>query len=966
MSNVQLFLGPPSSGKTQAIVKELSKLKSFDYTFIGSQGEFVKFVAKIASKENGFVNRAAFKTVDQFAVEAVLKQKRMIFADKTLKLFILSSVIDKMASKNSHLPDVLVKQAKILRHKSTVEKLLSLIDDIKAYMKEDEFTNSHAKRELFISSVMKRFNDTLKAKNLFDTYDAYKMIAEGEIKIDGKYLFVDGFYDFTPIVSKLFKSLILNFENIFVTATRGEIFEKGTRTILKTVEGYHPKVKHFEFKGSELAKGLFFGNGKGLHMHVFEKKTDEVQWVCKKVKYLLLNGKKPEDIEIIIKSSNSDYLKALKEKYDEISIDSSYLGQKDLFQSVVVQQIMLPIKVVVNGYPPDLLLSMVTTGFVQEDSFSLIYDSAKLNRGRMELSHHSRLNDWNEKLDKFVDFLSKKRQFVMDSDDEYNKSATLEEIKKLDFLVKSAKKTVKTLFEFLSLFENAKSVSAYTKALEKVIEIFKNRPLNQDELYALQSFKELLWEVEGTLSFIGKGKMNIIDYKYYLELQMKNRSYVVKENNTSVRISDVLTSRFSHKPLKIFVGFNYENYPKFNQNYFYNSVDEEKHFGENRFFKRLLDDKLDFYTGMSHADEVYLTTPMSTVNGTEILPSPYASDLEKKFNVTVEEMEGYPPMSISEGVLEYAKWARKNGRTEDIERELGIEFRPNQEYVLKNEANLRFCMNFSKKPVSFYKFSSYSGCPLMFFFSYILKIPQKITYTFDLTPLEIGTIYHNVLKEVMQIGRDKLKQKSYNDVCSIVEKCVDEELKKITFFGEELSSINLSKISTVLVKYLFDVELRGDIDKLDGRKSLKKYFMYGNNKDDERFVPNKFEFSFSGEESEIDGIKFTGRVDRIDTCHSGLMIVDYKRKNNGEKEQLYLYASVIQKILKRPVVRAVFSEIENGNIANAKSNVEKIKDGATEMILKVKTFLENVKKGVFTPTKDACRACPYKKICPER
>lgn len=960
LADVTLFLGPPSSGKTKAMIAELSKIEPFSYTFIGSQGEFVKFVAQMASKEIGIINRSAFKTLDQFAVDLVVEQKGLVFADEALKLSVLSSVIEDMSSKNLDFPDEIVK----LKHRSTVEKLLSLIDDIKSYMKEDEFKEPQTRMDFFISSVMELFKKALNSKNLFDTYDAYAMIANGEIELNGKYLFVDGFYDFTPVVSKLFKTLISHSKKTFITATQGEIFKRGTSTILKTVEEFNPRKVNFQFKGSQVARGLFFGNGENLHVHAFEKITDEINWVCGKVKRLLLNGRSPDDFEIVVNSSSSDYVEALKEKLEEYSIEVSYLGKKSLSQNVVVQQLMLPIRVVTNGYPPDLLNSMMMVGYGgKEKGFSLIYDLARLNRGPIRLSHDMRLKNWMEKIDRFTDFLRKKKSFVENSDEEYNQKATLEEIERLLSFADESRKTVESLFDFLLDFENAKGISEYTKAFEKAIEVVKKRELSQDDMEAIKSFKELLWEVEGIWSFTGVSEITSLDYRYYLELQLKERFYIPEENELSVRISDVLTSRFSHKPLKIFVGFNDGNYPQFHQNYFYTTIEEENHFGENRILKSLFDNRLDLYTAMSHASEVYLTMPTSTVSGIKILPSIYLTELEEKFDTAIDEAEEIPPMSAQEAVIAYAKWARENGRSPEIEKKLGVEMPRVQEYNLKDEANLSFCGKMSEKPVSFYKFSYYDKCPLMFFFAYVLKIPQEIAYTFDLDALEIGTIYHNVLKKMMKRGRDALMRKTYDEVYAMTKEFVKEELEKITFLEEELFKINLARISAVITEYLFNVELR---DPQELKSNMKKYMIYQNKakKTEEFFVPYRFEFSIDGANGELGGIKFVGRIDRIDTCPSGLMIVDYKRKNQGEKEQLCIYSAIAQKMLNRPVLQATFSLIEAQKISSLISS-EKIQKETERTLSKVKEFLESVQKGKFN-SKNACKRCPYSMICPER
>jgi hypothetical protein len=76
MSEIKLFIGPPLSGKTDSLIEELSKVDPFEYIFIGSQGEFVKFAGNLATQKIGAINRSAFKTIDQFAVYNVKKAKK--------------------------------------------------------------------------------------------------------------------------------------------------------------------------------------------------------------------------------------------------------------------------------------------------------------------------------------------------------------------------------------------------------------------------------------------------------------------------------------------------------------------------------------------------------------------------------------------------------------------------------------------------------------------------------------------------------------------------------------------------------------------------------------------------------------------------------------------------------------------------------------------------------------------------
>ncbi len=964
MEKVDIFIGPPSSGKTESMIQEISKLNPFDYTFIGSQGEFVKFAAYLAAEKMVAINRSAFKTIDQFAVEAVRRETDLIFADKPLKLTILTSVIEEMASRNLDLPEEIKDEAAVVKHRSTIEKLLSLIDDVKTYMKEGEFENPETRRDMFISGVIKRFKDKMEYMKLFDTYDAYRMIADGEVKTSGKYLFIDGFYDFTPVVAQFFKAVISNFEKTFITVTEGEIFERGASTILKTIENFECKKTYFKFSGTQIAKGLFFGKGDGVKIHVFEKPNDEIEWVSKKAKSLLMNGKKVQDFEIVVKSENNGYIKAIEDKLEEYSIGISYLGRKKLEQSTSVQKVMLPLRVVTGGYPQDLLMSMVMAGFGGEPgSFSLIYDRAHLNRGPLRLSYKSRMDDWNRKLENFEKYLLRMKELISE-DDEFQDRSAVEDVDRMRGFVVDARSTIKNLFNFLSKFENAIYVSNYSKVLEEAVQIVRSYA-SEEEKEALDQLTDLIWEIESVLDFAGIKEIKSADYRYYLELQIKDRTYVSSKEKDGVRISDVLTSRFSHAPLKIFVGFTDGNYPEFHPNYFYNSIEEEKHFGINRTLKRLLDDRLDLYTAMSHSQEVYVTMPQATQEGVKILPSMYLVELEEKFGMP-QKPEIYPPMSLQEATVSYARWARWNGRREDLENKLGVEIQKAKIMSVKDESNLEYCKSLSKMPVSFYRYFSYKTCPLKYFFSYALKLPQAITYDLDLNSIELGTVYHNSLKRLIKEDRLRLRELPAEELKSKVEGILSEELGKMSFFEPEVLEINLLKFTSVILNYLEKVEFPEEID---GRnRNLKAYKVYKADDHSDFFKPSKFEFTFTGmPEANVDGINFSGRIDRIDECDSGLMVLDYKSKNAGEKDQLALYSHICEQIFKVPVLQSAFIVVEDGKIVNMMDR-GKIEKAWNDLIEDVKDFVKRVANGDFTPQscKDECDRCDFNTICPVR
>ena len=959
MGKVTIISGPPFSGKTAHIISEISKLNPFDYTFIGSQGESVKSIASYAAQKIGSINRSAFKTIDQFAVSLVRSQTNLVFADRSLKIVILSSVIEDMATRNLNMPEELKMEAGMISRKSTVEKLLSLIDDIKTYMKEGEFSNPENFRDAFIEGVMTRFKEKMDSMKLFDTYDAYRLVAEGKVKASGKNLFIDGFYDFTPVVGKFFKAIVSSFESTYITVTTGEIFEFGSATIMDAVKDLNPIVIKKEFSGNGVAKGLFGRNGDGVKVHRFGKPSEEIEWVCKKAKALLLEGYDPQDFEIVVKSENSNYIKAIENKLAEYSIGLSYLGKKKLSQNTAVQKVMLPLRVASGGYPQDLLMSMIIAGFGGETAeFPLIYSKAHLERGPMKLSYSSRLEDWERRLDNFGKYLERLKSLEDEEDEDVREDA-----KSLYTSLQKARKSVKELFGFLKKLEDAKKPREYSKILEEAIKIVKSNATEEDGM-ALERLKDVIWEIENILNFIGMKEINSADYRYYLEMQIRDVDYNPPLKYESVRMSDVLTSRFSHRKIKIFVDFTEGNYPEFHPNYFYNSLEEEKHFGINKTKKRIADDKLDFYTALSHANEAYITFAEASESGVAIIPSVYLEEIIERFG-EITQAESYSYMSTQEGIISYAKWARWNGRNDEIEGRFGISVSRKKDFHIKDKKNLEYCNNLSKIPVSFYRYNTYITCPLKYLFAYVMELPRNIEYDLDLNNIEIGTIYHSSLKELIKSGREKLREMDEEKMAEYIEKVARNELEKMSFFEPEIFEINLLRVSNVLVNYIENVELPVEIE---GKKTnLKKYRIYKTDDGDEYFVPKEFEYSFTKSETEIEGIKFSGRIDRIDEVPSGIMIIDYKAKNAGEKEQLVLYAKICEKLLEKPVIRATFSVIEDAKIQNIldKNNMNEIWE---DLVENIQRFLEGVKTGDFTPRscEQDCKNCDFKDICSVR
>ncbi|MDN5338608.1 MAG: hypothetical protein PWQ20_1678, partial [Thermotogaceae bacterium] len=208
--------GPPLSGKTTEIMKimaEKHKIDPFSYTFIGPSGYYVREFADRFVKLAGSIVRKNFYAVDQFAVEIYRDyEPQMLHINEDFEKVLLSSrVLDNMEGLDSS----------IKRSPNFVNDLLEVIRDIKE--KGEDYLERLPDEDIYITVVeaYKRLKDQMAEMKLFDSFDAYDFVSKIELPhgFKGKYLFIDGFYDFTPIMSRMFKNIFYTFDEIYITCT---------------------------------------------------------------------------------------------------------------------------------------------------------------------------------------------------------------------------------------------------------------------------------------------------------------------------------------------------------------------------------------------------------------------------------------------------------------------------------------------------------------------------------------------------------------------------------------------------------------------------------------------------------------------------------------------------------------------------------------------------------------------------
>jgi len=244
------------------------------------------------------------------------------------------------------------------------------------------------------------------------------------------------------------------------------------------------------------------------------------------------------------------------------------------------------------------------------------------------------------------------------------------------------------------------------------------------------------------------------------------------------------------------------------------------------------------------------------------------------------------------------------------------------------EPELRKISNFTPDFLSYTQISTYENCPLKYKYKYILNVPTLPSHA-----LSFGSTIHETLKLFHE--RLLFKEVSLEELYKIYE----EKWEPLGYLDEAHRKERFA----------------------DGKKLLKKYYKSL----DKTKKPIGLEKSFN---IQINGIRFYGRIDRIDSLKGNeVEIIDYKTgKTKTQKEvdrdkQVTLYALGTREALGLNPTKLTLYFVEEG----IKLSTTRTEEDIQKSIVEVKEVIENIKEGNFEPSSGfLCGWCDYKNICP--
>lgn len=258
-----------------------------------------------------------------------------------------------------------------------------------------------------------------------------------------------------------------------------------------------------------------------------------------------------------------------------------------------------------------------------------------------------------------------------------------------------------------------------------------------------------------------------------------------------------------------------------------------------------------------------------------------------------------------------------------------------QEFLFGIKSNYRQAVaheikEFVPEKVSYSQINMYGNCPLQYKYKYVLNVPTLPNHA-----LSFGSTIHATLKDFHTKKMFDPKV-SFNDLTEIYKR----NWEPLGYTDEDHRTAQFESGVSLLKRY-FEKHVH------DSTKPIA--------------LEKNFNVTF-------DGIKFTGKIDRIDPLGNGSVeIVDYKtgssksQKDVDKDDQLTFYAIAVKEAMNLIPEKLTYYFLETGEQVTTTRNEEQLKKAKE----KVKEVVDKMKSGEFKANPGMiCEWCDYKSICP--
>ncbi len=918
MANRTIYFGPFNNyQKTKLFNMALDYLKKGlgnRFYYLLPHGGLLKDYRKKLINEAEKVFEINIFTFDDI-VASIIKDETYFTVNESMK-----DLIIKKSIRNLREEGKLNYYKNIASREGFLEGLNYIIGEIKrSIIYPDDYLLKCPNRPYFkeIGLIYGEYERHLESLGLIDREGAY-FKAIGTLKDnlhkfqDLDFIIIDEFYDFRPVELEIIKELSKTNVDIYINIP----FEMKSKI---------PNVEETLSKLMELGFQLEYVNGKDKNTfetigynffhEEFEEvgKTDNIRLIKSPSIYLELkkifeeirrhhkNGYRLEDMAIVL--LNEEYKEILYKVASEEKLPINARKEIPLIQVPLVKEFLNLIETRINRGDKQFLIPRLKAHYFKrvdkEHMDAIEFILRKVNFTNIDdftrlLKEEKSLNitmDYIELITKLVEDLYLELDPILDRDFVENYSRI-----------------------FIQMINNYNLQDTINNRYKKD----KNYQLLHRDFQALEKLLKIIEDMKG-LALI-EDQIDIEDYFDALLKTIRDESILEEDNNIGgVNILNPISSRgFTHEILFI-AGLSSNYYPVLKENNFFINDINYKYFRDigldyKTYHNRLYNEVIKFasliasckdilYLSLSEGKEedsifsIFLDELLNMFKGERLedkMPTiNLGLDYQIKNNIenitTLDELSNYLILNLSnsdEDLSPYYSYhnSKLKNKFRSINEKNYCEYKRyssgfneykgliSDDEIIKDLEEIHLDKVYSNTYLE-----AYSKCPYYFLLSRILNIDEMERYFQEYKPIDVGIIYHEVLKEYYYNYKrdfeDHILDKNAFDVEASLDYLRDLVKKYAKQIGFDLDNkMNQLIIENIYIRLAKFIEM--DIERISNPK--------------EKLVPYAFEVEFGKYKDfsiEIDGVevKFRGKIDRIDKIagEDKYIIMDYKSSSYG-------------------------------------------------------------------------------------
>lgn len=954
-------------------------------------------------------------------VNQILKDEVYFVINDAMKDLIIKKSIENLNNEGK-----LSYYKNIISTEGFVESINYIIGEIKrSLIFPDKYLSNCPNHPYFeeIGLIYREYESHLETLSLTDREGAYFKAIELlkrnlNIFDDLDFVIIDQFYDFRPVEIEIIKELSKSDLDIYINIP----FEMKSK--FPNIEDSLAILAELGFqleyvKGKEM--NIFQNLGYNFFSEDLEKfdYTEKIRLIKSPTIYLELkkifeeikrhykNGHKLQDMAIVL--LDDEYKEILFKVAEEEKVPINARKESPLIQVPLIKEFLSLIETRINRGSKELLITRLKAYY-----FNLI-DNANMDLFEFifRKMNFSKLEELSNKLFE-------------------EKSLTIS----LNYLEEVIDTVEKLKFE-LNLISDRDSVENYSKIFTNLIKSYdlKSKIYNRykkDKNYQLlhrdiQALEKLLFHIEDSkgLALIEE-KINIEDY-YDALLKLIKDDFILEEDSNigGVKILNPISSRSFDHDILFVAGLSSKYYPKVKEsNFFINDMNyrvlKEIGLDYKNYNYRLNNELIKFasiiascrkilYLSLSEGKDednifsIFLDEILNMFKGErpeeKVLTINLDFDYQIKSNIeditTLDELSNYLLINLNnfhEDLKPYYLYhnLQLKNKFKLINEKNYCEFMRshldfNEYKGLLSDVNIIKDIEeiHKEKVYSNSYLEAYSKCPYYFLLSKILNVEEMERAFQDYRPLEIGSIYHEVLKEYYHRYKKDIEDHILEKKLFHIEETIDYLKTLIKKYALQLGLDIESKWNQLIMDNIYNRLIKfieKDIERISNPK--------------EKLMPYAFELEFGKENDfslDIDGVsyKFRGKIDRIDKIldEDKYIILDYKTSSYGVYDidkiqqgislQLPIY-TLSQKDKK--IVAGLYGIITQSKfeakigILNETNQISSRNKGAIskeewdklmeDSKANIKKIIEGILKGDFSVNPLECSSyCIYKDIC---